>query len=284
MYAKIMGSKWLSRIFVMVVVLVGPGSVLEEGRLYAKRESLEEMRKTIIGKDQDEVIADALFAETWESLCAKFGEKNLNFPRQIVFLNGAPGAGKGTNTLAVMRELEIPTKPVEVSSLLDTPQCEELKAKGMLVPDEVVIAQVMDVLLKPENARGIIIDGFPRTPVQAYFLSNLIDKVRDNNGHPGTVFKMINFAVSRQTSINRQLSRGNTAIEENKKRKGRGQEETAVRPTDMSVEAATFRYQTYENSINKCTAILRDDLELYEINAEGSFKEVSRKVHSTLLR
>ncbi|MDR2432583.1 MAG: nucleoside monophosphate kinase [Puniceicoccales bacterium] len=227
-------------------------------------------------------MAKTLFNNLWEELCEKFGERNLKFPKQVVFLSGAPGSGKGTNALNIMRALEISTPPIEVSSLLTTPECEFLKAQGQLVGDDIVISQVMNELLKVENYKGVIIDGFPRTVVQAYFLKYLLHKLHEIHDGLPTDFKIVKFSVTRQTSIERQLLRGTMAIEQNKKVKEMDSKVIEVRPTDISVEAASRRYQIYENSINACMAIIRDDVVIYDIDAEGTFEEVRRRINNTL--
>ncbi|MDR3144383.1 MAG: nucleoside monophosphate kinase [Puniceicoccales bacterium] len=233
---------------------------------------------------ESEIIAMDLFDDIWGGLCSRFGEKNLHFPKQVVFLNGAPGAGKGTNTLTVMRVLEIPSRPVEVSSLLKTPECEALKDKGMLISDDIVVLKVVEELLKPENARGVIIDGFPRTAVQAYFLRQLIRALRSKDGQNDVIFRMVNFSVSRKTSVERQLARGTEAIERNKTAKVEGRSEIAVRATDISSESAMRRYEIYEKSIRDCIVILRNDLDFCEINAEGTFEDVKNRTYNILLK
>ena len=42
--------------------------------------------------------AHIIFESVWTSLEREFGRDKLHFPREIFWLNGAPGAGKGTNT------------------------------------------------------------------------------------------------------------------------------------------------------------------------------------------
>jgi adenylate kinase len=46
---------------------------------------------------------------------------------------------------------------------------------GHLVSDEVVIGIVRDRLAQPDAARGFVLDGFPRTLVQAETLDDLVD-------------------------------------------------------------------------------------------------------------
>jgi adenylate kinase len=272
--------KSLLKIFVLLSAVLIFRSVSAEEILPLEKETKKE--KKYVSIKQSKLMAKTLFNNLWQELCEKFGERNLKFPKQVVFLNGAPGSGKGTNTLNVMRVLEISTPPIEVSSLLTTPECESLKARGQLVGDDVVIKQVINELLKSENAQGIIIDGFPRTIVQAYFLKYLLYKLHEFYDEMPTGFKVVNFSVSRQTSIERQLARGTMAIEQNKKAKESGSKTVAVRPTDISFEAASQRYQIYEDSINACMAILRDDVLIYNIDAEGTLEEVRRRVDNIL--
>ena len=39
--------------------------------------------------------AQFIFQSVWAVLVDEFGEENLRFPKEIFWLNGAPGAGKG---------------------------------------------------------------------------------------------------------------------------------------------------------------------------------------------
>ncbi|MDR0742092.1 MAG: nucleoside monophosphate kinase [Puniceicoccales bacterium] len=272
--------KSLLKIFVLLAIVFIFRSVWAEEIPPPEKETKRETKYVSI--KQSKLMAKTLFNNLWQELCEKFGERNLKFPKQVVFLNGAPGSGKGTNTLNVMRALEISTPPIEVSSLLTTPECEALKTQGQLVSDDIVITQVMNELLKAENSKGIIIDGFPRTIVQAYFLKYLLYKLHKFHDEMPIGFKIVKFSVTRQTSIERQLARGAEAIEQNKKAKESGSKVVAVRPTDLSFEAASRRYQIYEDSINACMAILQNDVLIYDINAEGTLEEVRRRVDNIL--
>lgn len=98
---------------------------------------------------------------------------NVGQPLYIVML-GAPGAGKGTQARLLSEALGLP----QVSSgdifreNLKNATPLGLLAKqymdaGGLVPDDVTINMVMDRLARPDCARGVILDGFPRTLAQA---------------------------------------------------------------------------------------------------------------------
>src|ERR1041385_8043880 len=47
--------------------------------------------------------AQLIFESVWQDLEADFGHENLRFPKEIILLGGAPGAGKGTNTAFIAR-------------------------------------------------------------------------------------------------------------------------------------------------------------------------------------
>ena len=229
----------------------------------------------------DEDVSDRIYENTISKIRSEFGVRDLTFPKVVVFLNGAPGAGKGTNTLTVMQILGISNKPVEVSSLLTTPECERLKSDGKLIDDDIVIMQVVRELLKPENSSGIIIDGFPRSPVQAYFLKRLVSEFGRGDDIDVSKFVMVTFSVMRQTSIDRQIARGAKALEDNEIARKFGSPEVKVRATDVNPDAAAARYDTYEKYADECRSILDGHITHYEISAEGTREEVTDRIHST---
>jgi len=99
----------------------------------------------------------------------------LKFPKDIIWLGGAPGAGKGTNTGFIMRERSLTAPPIVVSSLLNTPEMSAIKASGGMVGDKECIELLLAELLKEDYEKGTIVDGIPRTKVQAGFVMRLND-------------------------------------------------------------------------------------------------------------
>lgn len=103
--------------------------------------------------------------------------------RLILF--GPPGVGKGTQANLLAAEFGIPH--ISTGDMLRTAVSEgtELgrKAKavmdaGHLVPDDVMIGIVREVLTSPRTAKGFILDGFPRTLQQAHALDELLRSLR----------------------------------------------------------------------------------------------------------
>jgi adenylate kinase len=100
----------------------------------------------------------------------------------IVVLLGAPGAGKGTQAAVLRDSLGIPhvaTGDLFRAAIRDkTPVGLDAKAymdAGQLVPDGVTIRMLEERLGQPDAARGAILDGFPRTGVQAVALDRFLE-------------------------------------------------------------------------------------------------------------
>jgi adenylate kinase len=91
----------------------------------------------------------------------------------VVFL-GPPGVGKGTQGALMSERLAVPrvaTGDLLRSAVRDgTPLGQEARSymdQGLLVPDEVILGLIEEVLDSPDAAHGMIMDGFPRTVAQA---------------------------------------------------------------------------------------------------------------------
>ena len=85
--------------------------------------------KSADSKIQDLEVKDAhiIFNSVWASLEDELGEENLRFPKEIFWLNGAPGAGKGTNTDFIMQYRDLTAPPLVVSGLLKSPEAQKMK-------------------------------------------------------------------------------------------------------------------------------------------------------------
>lgn len=112
-------------------------------------------------------IKDArlLFEMVWRDVVNKVGLESMIFPQQIVFVSGAPGAGKGTMIGYIKRERDI-AQSVEMSSLLTSPAFKDLKSRGALIGDREVLEALIMELIQSKNTLGLVVDGYPRTVVQ----------------------------------------------------------------------------------------------------------------------
>jgi len=189
----------------------------------------------------------------WKSMSTpSFPPPSTNFPREITWLAGAPGAGKGTNSsfVASARGYDAPT--IVMSTLLDSPECKRIKDAGGMVNDEVVFKALLQELAKPEYKHGVVVDGFPRTEKQASMISELHDSMSSS-----TSFNFVTLFIDEQASVARQLSRGDVIRKLNTVRKSGGLPPLEERATDVCEIAALLRYsnfmQQYE-AINKLSA------------------------------
>jgi adenylate kinase len=98
-----------------------------------------------------------------------------------LLLLGAPGSGKGTQGPPLALRFDVPhlssgellREQVKAGSELGQQVAGALD-RGELVPDEVIVALMREVLSAPETAEGYVLDGFPRTVAQAELAEGLL--------------------------------------------------------------------------------------------------------------
>jgi adenylate kinase len=233
--------------------------------------------------------ARVIFEPIWADLEAHFGREHLRFPKEIILLGGAPGAGKGTNTAFIAKTRGLTCAPIVMSSLLDTPAMKEIKNAGGMIGDREVLAVLLRHLLKPEYRDGVILDGFPRTTVQVECLKMLYEKMtqlrREFQGRPlGILFRqpvvqIVVLFVDEKVSVARQLKRGDEVKAHNEEvrrtSQGRLREERA---TDFDAGLARHRYQVFKEQTWDALLSLEDVFYYHLINAEGSIAEVEQNI------
>lgn len=102
-----------------------------------------------------------------------------------IIMLGAPGAGKGTQANILADKYGIPhisTGDIFRANIKQQTAL-GLKAKsymdqGLLVPDELVVDLVADRLKQDDCTKGFILDGFPRTLVQADSLDHALKEMK----------------------------------------------------------------------------------------------------------
>ena len=96
---------------------------------------------------------------------------------KIVML-GAPGAGKGTQAKMISAKFGVPhisTGDIFRANIKEGTELGEKAKKymdqGLLVPDELTLALILDRFAKDDCKNGYVLDGFPRTIAQAEALT-----------------------------------------------------------------------------------------------------------------
>ncbi len=237
--------------------------------------------------------AQLIFDAVWNELVHEFGEDSMIFPREMFWLNGAPGAGKGTQTRFIMEYCGLTAKPIVISELLESPEARRMKDAGMMVGDREVTSLMLRALMDPSRATGVVIDGFPRTKVQVECLKLFYQKLvalraqflgseKESQFHK-PIFHIIVLYVDEAISVHRQMQRGRMAQEHNKRMEetGSGQFEE-LRKTDLSVEAARNRYRTFKEITYDSLTSLRKIFYYHLIDAQQSIEEVQRNIITEL--
>jgi adenylate kinase len=102
---------------------------------------------------------------------------------KIIVLIGAPGAGKGTQARLLEERFGIPQ--ISTGDMFremkksDTPlarEVQETMASGRLISDELTFKIVRERTMRDDCAGDYLLDGYPRTAVQAEQLETLADE------------------------------------------------------------------------------------------------------------
>lgn len=189
-----------------------------------------------------------------------------------LILFGPPGSGKGTQSALICEKFNL--KHVSTGEILR----EEIKKQtalgviadsyiknGQLVPDKMII----DILLKNIEEdeieyNGIILDGFPRTLVQAEVLEQVLHK------HKYEISVLIELYLDDEVLIERLLNRGLTS--------GR---------SDDNLEAIKNRLEIYKIRSTPASAYYKKLNKYVAINGLGTvddiFQRLSQAIESKLI-
>jgi adenylate kinase len=233
--------------------------------------------------------AQIIFGAVWQRLEAEVGLAQLRFPKEIILLGGAPGAGKGSNTRFIAKARGLTCGPIVISALLDSPEARRFKDAGSMVGDREVIDLLFHRLLQPQYRDGVILDGFPRTKVQVECLKLLVDKMQalrkefyrtpvGIHFRQPTIHIMVLF-VDEATSVARQIRRGVEVRAHNKevRRTGIG-ELMEERSTDFDKALAQRRYRVFKEQTWDALQELKEIFHYHFVNAQGTLPEVEKNI------
>jgi len=126
-----------------------------------------------------------------------------------IVIFGAPGSGKGTQSELIIAKYgldHISTGAVLRAAIEKGTElgkvAQDYINQGQLVPDDLIIQLISNLLDEKSESKGVIFDGFPRTIPQAKALKEML------NERGTDISILIDLQVDEEELINRLLERG----------------------------------------------------------------------------
>jgi adenylate kinase len=177
-----------------------------------------------------------------------------------IILFGPPGAGKGTQAKLLEQHFSIrqlSTGEIFRSNIKNQTELglrvKSILDSGKLVPDEIVTDLVKEAVQKPEYAAGYILDGFPRTVVQAQLFDAFLESRNE------TIDAFVAIEVGEEQIIQRLINRG----------EGR---------TDDTPEKIRLRLEVYKNETAPVMEYYQAKGQCKRINGVGTIEEIYKRI------
>lgn len=176
---------------------------------------------------------------------------------RLIFL-GPPGTGKGTQAQTIAEAHSIPH--ISTGDILRSAVAQKTELgqkaqgymdKGELVPDQLILEMVRQRLNQDDVSVGWILDGFPRTVVQATFLDNLLKELHQ------TYDWVINIDSPDEVLVTRLLGRGRV---------------------DDAEEVIRTRLAVYRQQTAPLIDFYRQRNQLAYVNGDQSIEEVTAEI------
>ena len=210
-----------------------------------------------------------------------------------IVLLGPPGAGKGTQSKVLENKLDLPhisTGEIFRENIKNGTPLGKLASTytstGHLVPDDVTIAMLRERFTQPDCKNGAILDGFPRTPIQADELEDLL------NSFGGQVNIVLHITAPVDYLIDRLAGRwickaeGHAFHEHFNQPREKGicdiDGSDLYQREDDKAETVLKRIEVYENQTAPLIQYYQERGLLIEINGIAAIEEVSTQVMSVL--
>ena len=185
-----------------------------------------------------------------------------------VIIFGAPGSGKGTQSELIIAKYglyhistgEILRQEIKKQTELGVIAEGYIKT-GQLVPDELIIKILSDVLDANPEAKGYIFDGFPRTIAQGEALDQLL---REKNT---SIVAVLNLVVDEEELLNRLIKRGEES--------GR---------TDDNPEVIQNRLKVYRNQTEPLKEYYKKQGKLFQVKGNNVIEDVFEQIVEVLDR
>jgi adenylate kinase len=184
-----------------------------------------------------------------------------------LILFGPPGSGKGTQADSLAARygiLHISTGDLFRAAINNkTALGLEAKAymdKGNLVPDAVTIGMLYETIKQNPNAKGVLLDGFPRTIPQAEALDEFFASKNQS------VTQLIALQVDDEELVRRLVGRG----------------QHSGRPDDANPSIIRNRLETYKNQTTPVADYYKQQNKTQYVNGEGSVADITERLFTVI--
>lgn len=208
---------------------------------------------------------------------------------KIIVLIGAPGAGKGTQARLLQERRNIPQ--ISTGDMFremkksDTPlarEVQEIMASGKLISDDLTYQIVKDRTSRDDCAGSYILDGYPRTAVQAEQLEEL---AKEQN----KVIQAIEVDVPREELMKRLTGRRSCAVcgeiyniyskpPKNDNVCDFHPETPLTHRADDNEESVSTRLETYDELTKPLLDYYKKSKRLEKVSGEGDLEEIYTKI------
>ncbi|MDR0798480.1 MAG: adenylate kinase [Dysgonamonadaceae bacterium] len=175
-----------------------------------------------------------------------------------IVIFGAPGSGKGTQSKLIIEKYglhhistgDILRQEIEQKTALGL-IAEEYIAQGHLVPDQLIIDMMADILDRYPSAKGYIFDGFPRTLSQGEALDTMLSE------RNLAITAVLRLQVNEKLLIDRMLKR--------KEELGR---------SDDNLETIQNRLHVYKTQTDSLSEYYKKKGKLFKVEGDGLVDDV----------
>jgi adenylate kinase len=218
---------------------------------------------------------------------------------KLIFI-GPPGSGKGTQAKRLAAQHAVPhisTGDMLREAIADGTalgqQAAPIMASGALVSDDLMIGIINDRLAKSDAQRGFILDGFPRTVVQAEKLDTIVSDGKGNGtGNEADGLRVLQLLVPDEAIVKRislrrscpvcgaiyHLESAPPAVDTVCDREGA---ELIARPDDNET-AVRKRLEAFHRQTLPVATFYKTKHLLREVDGVGPVDEVFERIESSL--
>lgn len=184
-----------------------------------------------------------------------------------IVLFGPPGAGKGTQSERIIEKyglVHLSTGDIFRANIKGETELGVLAKsyidKGQLVPDEVTINMLKAEVMKQEDPKGFIFDGFPRTNAQAAALDSLLEAIDTS------ITAMISLDVEEEELKSRLANRA----------------KTSGRPDDADPKVIQNRIDVYRKETAPVKDYYAAQDKWVKINGQGTIDEITERLFNAI--